>query len=142
MKKIIDNLEIAKKYIKKVKRLHTSNKEVFLNNDAINLSISMGLFTILNSFIEIGEEIIVMEDLPIAQTYREIFEILSENKIINNELGGKLKKYMSYRNMIAYQYDKFNLENIFYLAENINVLEKFVKEIEKYIKNKDKNHSF
>lgn len=134
MNKLIANIEACKDFIKKTKRLNNPNKIEFINDEKTNLAVSMTLFSILNSIIEISEEIIDIEELRIPQSYQELFPILQQEKIISVNTSLKLKEYMKYRNMIAHQYAFFDIENIFEMAQNLQIFEKFIIEIENYLK--------
>jgi uncharacterized protein YutE (UPF0331/DUF86 family) len=134
--KIIDNLETAKDYVNKLKKNFEEDKDKFLEEDRVYLSISMIIFTIINSFIEIGEEIVDLEDYKIPTSYREVFEILGKENIISKELCENLKRYIKYRNMIAHQYSNVNLLEIYRISKNHEIFEEFISCIENYLKGK------
>ncbi|NQZ85242.1 MAG: DUF86 domain-containing protein [Nanoarchaeales archaeon] len=133
--KILKNITVAKEYIEKVKRLNNPNKKEFLQSEATYLSVSMALFIILNSFIEIGEEIIEIKQLQIAMSYREIFTILGNETIIEDKTSKFLIDAAKARNMIAHQYGTFDKTKIYELAQRIPELEQFIKEIIEYLNN-------
>ena len=130
--KIIKNISIAKDYIEKTKKLHNPNKKEFLNNEATYLSVSMSIFTILNTFIEIGEELIDEEGFQIAMSYKEIFIILKNENIIPEELKDFLIEAIKNRNMIAHQYGVLDKENIYEIAQNVKKLEEFIEKITQF----------
>jgi uncharacterized protein YutE (UPF0331/DUF86 family) len=134
--KIIDNLETAKDYVNKLKKNFEEDKNKFLEEDKIYLSISMIIFTIINSFIEIGEEIVDIENYKIPTSYREIFEVLGRENIIPKELSENLKRYIKHRNMIAHQYSNINLLEIYSVSKNHKIFEEFIICVEKYLKDK------
>ncbi len=119
--KIYANFESIDKYLKNLEEFKFKNLNDFEQRFNDYLSVSMSLFTILNSCIEIGEVIIDLKKLKIPSTYREIFTILGMNKIISQELAENLPMYMRQRNMIAHQYDEIKIDEIYDLYEKRHI---------------------
>lgn len=136
MNKLFANIDACKDFINKLKRLNNPNKKEFLSDEKINLSVSMTLFTILNTIIEIGEEIIDLENYRTPQNYREIFEILLNEKVISYEIASEMKNHMKDRNMIAHQYAFFDMVKIYELAQKHELFENFIDEILVWLKGK------
>ncbi len=122
-------LEQIKKYLKELDSYNIKNFDEFKKNTMKNLASSMCIFSILNSIIEIGERIISIKKFETPLKYREIFEILEENKIISEKVSSELKKYMYIRNMIAHQYGKINLERLYDIINKRYIFLDFSEEI-------------
>jgi uncharacterized protein YutE (UPF0331/DUF86 family) len=127
--KINYEIEEIKTYLKDIENLEIKNKIDFLQKRDKQLAASMALFNILNSTIELGEELITSNNLETPLKYREIFQILKENKKLNSNVADKIGKYMHQRNMLAHQYGKINLELIYEVIENKDIFNKFISEI-------------
>ncbi|MCH8519937.1 MAG: DUF86 domain-containing protein [Nanoarchaeota archaeon] len=127
--KIQKNIEIIFKYLKILNEFDIKNSDEFTSKTHDNLAISMSLFTILNACIEIGEELISIKNLEIPMSYKEIFTILHKNNILSQDTSTKMSNYMYYRNMIAHQYDEFDLSKIYYVFENKEIFIEFIEEI-------------
>ncbi len=80
------------------------------------------IFGIVNRCIDLAEEVIVSRNLGIPTTYREHFYLLYENAIINEELYEKLSSLVKIRNLIAHEYYRFKMDDIFEALQNISYL--------------------
>lgn len=118
-------------YLKDLKIVNS--KKDFLENREKKLATSMALFNILNASIEIGEIIISKNDLDVPLKYRDIFDILHQNKVISKDISIHLKKFVYHRNMLAHQYGKINFEELYELIENKDFFIKYIEEIKGFI---------
>ena len=70
----------------------------------------------------------------VPKEYAECFEILSEQKIISNELGNELIKMARFRNMLVHVYWKIDYQIIFDIIQNkLDNLREFSKNIAELI---------
>lgn len=95
-------------------------------------TLAMECFQGVNALIEIGEYIITKNKLGFPSSYREIFEILEKNKIIDREELESLKRLVFLRNLIAHEYKRISEDE---LLEMIDLLEKvkiFVDRVRKF----------
>jgi uncharacterized protein YutE (UPF0331/DUF86 family) len=136
--KLIHALEEAQEFISETESIVIQDKLSFLSQKEKIYATSMTLFTVLNSIIEIGEEIITLEGFKSPQSYRNVFEILEEKNLISTGLSNFLKQSMKSRNMIAHQYGSFNKEEVYELSQNLDKFKEFVEVIKKYYKDKRK----
>ena len=81
---------------------------------------SMLVFSIINRTIDIGEEIVAKEKLGFPSSYREVFEILADNKIIDEKLKQNLSKLVYYRNLFAHEYFSFTKKEVFDAFQKMN----------------------
>lgn len=130
--KIYKNFDTIEKYLEILDSFNINNEKEFDEKVNDYLAISMSLFTILNACIEIGEGIIDKKKLKFPTTYREIFEILQNNKIISKQLAINMTSFMRQRNMIAHQYDEIKTNEIFSLYKKRDIFNKFILETKKY----------
>jgi uncharacterized protein YutE (UPF0331/DUF86 family) len=71
----------------------------------------------------------------VPKGYPDCFEKLSEARIITKELGEKLKKLASLRNILIHKYWEIDDRKIFRSAkENIGDFEQFLRQINEFIK--------
>lgn len=91
---------------------------------------------IIEACIDIGNHIIAYQGLGTPASNYEVFQILANNKIIEN--GKKLdeyKKMTAYRNIIVHNYDDVDDEITYgIIKKKLVFIENYVKEINKYIK--------
>ncbi|CEG11883.1 conserved hypothetical protein [groundwater metagenome] len=97
-------------------------------------SVSMLLFAILNRAIDLGEEIVLSNNSEVPATYKDIFRLLSKNKIIDKYMEKEISNLIFYRNLLAHEY--FDIENrdVFDVFERIGIIKNFADRIKSVIK--------
>ena len=90
------------------------------------------LYLATQATLELGEAFIALRKLRKPSIYSETFEILKEADIIDNELAEKLVNMVGFRNAIAHDYEKLDLDIMCDVLQNKLIdVENFVKSIEK-----------
>ena len=124
------------RYLSDLSTIDVSSKED-LEEKETYYAVSMIIFQIMNRTIDIGNEIISgSRDIPVPGSYKETFEILSENKIIAPKTATSMAELMKFRNAIAHEYYRVTPEEIYKLKNNIHDVDIFVEEIKKYVTKK------
>lgn len=100
-------------------------------------SISMVLFAILNRTIDLGHEIIRGKKLGMAASYKEIFQILEREKIINVNLSQKLQHLANQRNVLAHEYFDVTEKSIYAIYLEINIVTEFVNVVKALLSSKN-----
>jgi len=96
-------------------------------------SLSMIMFAILNRAIDLGEEVIRDNQMGIASSYKEIFQILKRNKIISDDLSKRMQSLVSMRNVLAHEYFDVTEESIYHVYEQIGSVKKLMEQIKQFI---------
>lgn len=92
---------------------------------------SMLVFSLVNSAIDLGNEIISAKKLEMPHSYREIFEILARNKIISQKIKADLIDLVRIRNAIAHRYFIITPSKLFISFKKLKSLKKFAEKVEK-----------
>uniref|UniRef100_A0A7V4E510 DUF86 domain-containing protein n=1 Tax=candidate division WOR-3 bacterium TaxID=2052148 RepID=A0A7V4E510_UNCW3 len=112
---------------------HINNAKFVVTKDISDYfvynTLAMECFQAVNSLIEIGEWIVAERKLGFPSTYREIFELLYNNKIINKEIFESIKRLIFLRNLIAHEYYKITKDELVEMVDLLKIAEKFVKEV-------------
>lgn len=122
---IISRIERHKSKAKELSKKDTSDYYVFS-------ALAMECFQMINSAIELGELIVAEKNLGFPSKYKEIFDILHDNKFIGKKANDALKRLIFLRNLIAHEYYTIKNEElleIVELADNIEGLVKSAKKI-------------
>lgn len=110
---------------------HSENASIVAEKDISDYfvynTLAMECFQSVNALIEIGEWIVTEKKLGFPGTYREIFELLHNNKIIDSETFECIKRLIFLRNLISHEYYKITESE---LTETVTLLEKSKKFIE------------
>lgn len=71
----------------------------------------------VNTLIEIGEWIVAEKRLGFPSTYREIFELLYKEKIIDKPTLESIKRLIFLRNLISHEYYKITENKLLEMVE-------------------------
>ncbi|NMX21052.1 hypothetical protein C5S30_01145 [ANME-1 cluster archaeon GoMg4] len=97
-------------------------------------AISMVLFSILNRAIDLGDEIVMANNLGMPSTYKEIFRLLTRNEYIGKDMGEKLSNLVFYRNLLSHEYYDLTEEDVLEVFKKISIVKKFVARIKEVLK--------
>jgi len=97
-------------------------------------AISMVLFSILNRAIDLGDEIVMANNLGMPSTYKEIFRLLTRNEYIGKDMGEKLSNLVFYRNLLSHEYYDLTEEDVLEVFKKISIVKKFVERIKEVLK--------
>ncbi len=88
---------------------------------------------VIEDCLNIGSHIISGLNLKRADSYKEVFLRLEEGKIISNELGGEMQKFVSFRNRLVHMYWEVNRSEVREKLEDLDYIKQFVKEVSKFL---------
>lgn len=117
---------------------HSKNAKECANKDIsdyyIYTTLAMECLQSVNALIEIGEWIVTEKKLGFPASYREIFELLHNHKMIDKEAFESMKRLIFLRNLISHEYYKITKEELFEMVDLLKKTEKLVemvKELQK-----------
>jgi len=112
---------------------HTNNAKFVATKDISDYfvynTLAMECFQAVNALIEIGEWIVAEKKLGFPSTYREIFELLYNHKIISKEIFESIKRLIFLRNLIAHEYYKITKDELVEMVDLLKIAENFVKKV-------------
>ena|SRR3989338_7099042 len=86
--------------------------------------------------LNIGNHIISGKGFKRADTYKEVFAILKEEKIISEKLGEAMMRLASFRNRLVHIYWEVTKDDIIEKLKDTDVFRKYAKEILDFVKQK------
>jgi len=95
---------------------------------------SMILFSLLNRVIDLGQEIVIGKKFGMPSSYKEIFRILFERKIIDKSTFENMEKFVDLRNILSHEYYRAEAAVIFKAVKNIGVIKNFVEKARSVMK--------
>ncbi|MEW5896446.1 MAG: HepT-like ribonuclease domain-containing protein [Nanoarchaeota archaeon] len=122
----MSRLEESLKRIEKLRKDELDN----LTRSALERLVQIAVEEALN----IGNHVISGLALPKADTYREIFLVLEQEKIIPKELSLELQRFAVFRNRIVHLYWKISEKEFLEQLGKIKFLREFSRTIVKYAK--------
>lgn len=121
-------------YLDFLKEIQKYSMEEYLNNPMIYGSAERFLHLSIECIIDISNHIIADMRYRKPTSNREIFEILYENKIINDSLKEKLSNMAGFRNILVHDYIKLNKKIVYEIIQNnLKDIKDFINIIVEYI---------
>lgn len=132
---VLENkISSIKKYLGILKTYQSHAVEKITADPTLKGAIERYLYLATQSTIELGEAFISLKHFRKPTVYSETFEILKENGIITVGLTEKLIRMTGFRNAIAHDYEKVDLNIAYDVLHNRLVdIEDFIELIEKHI---------
>jgi len=131
--RIINILSDIKKYLSDLEKIKIKNL-----NDLKDINkyyaVSMILFSLLNRVIDLGQEIIISKNYGMPSTYKEIFKILCDRKIINDKMFLEFEKLVNLRNSLSHEYYRIDEKDIYNGLIKVNLIKQFVEVAKKEVK--------
>jgi uncharacterized protein YutE (UPF0331/DUF86 family) len=97
-------------------------------------AISMLLFSILSRTIDLGNEIVMANNLGMPSSYKDIFRLLAKNGFIEQELEKRLSNLVFYRNLLSHEYYELTEEDVFDIFKRINIVKQFLEKSKDTVK--------
>ncbi len=108
--------------------------ESFSNNFRDIQAAKHSLQESIEACLDIGSHIIAEKGFRRAEDYKDIYNVLEEERIITPVLSSKLQEMAKFRNLLVHRYGKIDTKRIFIImSEDINDIKQFVNTILKYI---------
>jgi len=89
-------------------------------------ALSMVLFSLLDSVIDLGSEVVAGSDLGVPSTYRHIFTLLAERGTIDREMLLRMSLLVSYRNRLAHEYGEITPDDLSRIIAMAGDIQSFV----------------
>jgi len=120
--------------VSEIKSIIIMNEEVFVKEPKEIYALRYLLIEAVEAMANICNHILTRVTSQVPKGYPDCFEKLSEARIITKELGEKLRKVASLRNILIHKYWEIDDQKIFRSAkENIEHFEQYLREINKFI---------
>lgn len=123
-----------REYLKRASFFKKYNREEFSARPELYDLAERYLHLAAECVIDIGNHIISDLEMRSPEGYRDIFAILSENKIIDDKLSSKLQEWAGYRNILVHNYLKIDHGLSHGIINNdLKYLNQFIKKILRFL---------
>jgi uncharacterized protein YutE (UPF0331/DUF86 family) len=127
----IDKLNEYLAYLKDVSRY---SSDEYVSNPLVYGSTERFLHLAIECVIDIGNHIIADMNFRKPESNKEIFEVLYENKIIDEKLLQSLIRMAQFRNILVHDYVRLNRGMVYNIVlNNLADIKSFIKTIGEYI---------
>jgi len=121
--------------VSEIKSIIIMNEEVFVKEPKEIYALRYLLIEAVEAMANICNHILTRVTSQVPKGYPDCFEKLSEARIITKELGEKLRKLASLRNILIHKYWEIDDQKIFRSAKgNIEDFEQYLREINQFIR--------
>lgn len=139
--KLLTQLRLLKKYLDMLKKISNYSKEEYIADEILKGAAERYLQLSIETCINIGSRIISLEqfekNINAPETYADVFEILKNIGIVNENNAKNFKSMAKFRNKLVHMYWELDDEMIYNIIKNnLGDLEEFIKITAEYIKNK------
>ena len=112
MERIYQKIGRITEYLLLIEGIKDDCMERFASDQIFRGAILHYLYMVSDSSISLAEMVIKHKKLRIPQSYHEIFDILGENKILEPEFANSFAKIAGFRNFLAHDYEKIDINFI------------------------------
>lgn len=135
-KRINDKIEELEKYLSELEEFIPQSFEDYANDAKSKAACERYAEKIIEAIVNIAFLIIKLKGFKMPEEDKQAFDILSDNKIIPEDLSDKLKEAKGMRNILAHEYGEVDDKIVFNAISNelIKDAKEFIKEIEKRLR--------
>lgn len=130
----INLVEALRRYCEHLGEILPPEEKTFLQDLSSQYSVSMLMLNIINSCIDMGNEVISLKQLGYPSTYRDVFTNLEHAKIIPISLGRKMRELVGLRNLLAHEYGEVDLELLYEAASDLSFVEPYLEKLLPHLK--------
>jgi uncharacterized protein YutE (UPF0331/DUF86 family) len=129
---LLNNLESA---LGQLRQLGTIDREKLLTDGLVLGAAKYYLQTAIEACIDIGNHIISSERYRSPRDYRDVFTVLQENDIVDEDLAIRLRQMAGLRNRLVHLYWEIDDALIYaYLQSNLGDFEAYMRWISDFLK--------
>ena len=99
---------------------------------------AMVIFGIMNRVIDLAEEILVKNSLPMPTRYKDSFSGLVKLGVIDAKLSKELENVIEKRNLFAHHYYENDEKSVLKISKDIYVAKDFVEKVKKHVEKSKK----
>ena len=125
--RLLNNLKF---YLDELNKKKNVSLKEFAKNYDIQAIVERRLEEAIECCIDIGNHIISDENLRPANSYRDVFKVLNENKKVSKALSLVLSDFASFRNILVHEYAGIDSTIVYRkFKSSIKIFPQFVKSI-------------
>jgi len=135
VERIQEKIDEIEKYLAELGEIIPESYEEYIKNFEKKAACERYCEKIIEAVVDLAFLVIKEKKLRIPEDDSETFDILAEERIINEALAKKLKEAKGMRNIIAHEYGKIDNEVVFHaITEEVeNDLTEFLEKIKKFL---------
>ena len=125
---VAEKVDSAERSLKRVNSHRGESLEQFLSNNDAQDIVLFHLMQSIQACIDLAAHVVSDEELGLAASTRDFFYLLSDNGVISRDLSERMIKAVGFRNLVAHEYAKLDLERVYAIAaEGAKDVEEFLR---------------
>jgi uncharacterized protein YutE (UPF0331/DUF86 family) len=125
---ILRKIERIEAYLKQIRQKKDPGFDAFRKDRDLQSIVLFNIIQSIQACMDIGAHIISDAGWGIPGSQSDLFEILSQNKIITKALSQRMIKMIGFRNRIVHEYEKIDLRIVY------DVWRKRIRDIDSFCK--------
>jgi len=137
-REILDNLVVSiRKYLKELQDADDIDWETFVQDNRSRRFVERVLQILVESMIDLGQHIIADQGFREPNTYRDVFRILVEEGVLEENKLTVYEKIASFRNVLVHPYEGIDNNIVFGIfKKNLPDIEDFLNQIFNWLEQK------
>jgi len=124
-------IDIIEANLKEIRKIAKEKKLTYRDE----LALKHALLEAIEACTDIANHIIATKGWRRPESYRDVFKVLEENKVISRALSRRLQEMSGFRNVLVHKYASVDMRKVMKVSiSDIRDIEKFVKIALKLIK--------
>jgi uncharacterized protein YutE (UPF0331/DUF86 family) len=135
---ILRKLAKLDEYKAQIREYASITQEEYEENWKVQRIVDRTLQIMIETCLDVAGHIISDEGFRVPETYSDMFKILIENQVLNQEHSNPLNKMAKFRNIVVHNYEKMDPSIVVgILRDNLEDFENFKNAIIAYLKTKE-----
>lgn len=127
-------IDIIEENLQLIEKIRSQDFESFSKNFRDIQAAKHSLQESIEACLDIGSHIISEKGFQRPENYRDIYNVLEQEGIIDHMLSEKLQEMAQFRNLLVHRYAKIDSKRVYeIMSEDIKDIREFEKSILKYI---------
>ena len=122
----------TEKYLGELKSYNIKSKEDLTDSKTFHAA-SMVVFAILNRIIDLGNDILISENVGAPNSYQDIMPLLAKSNVINREQASELNLLVKKRNVFAHFYGEITMADLLSTIKKIYLVNDFLSAIRRRV---------
>jgi uncharacterized protein YutE (UPF0331/DUF86 family) len=128
-------LDIIERNLRFLEEYKTQSPDEFTESYRDTQAAKYSLLEIMESCIDIANYIISVRGFRRAEGYSDIFKVLREEDVLEEELSIRLEDMARFRNLLVHRYGEVDNRRVLeIIKKNLTDIKEFEKQIQKYVR--------
>jgi uncharacterized protein YutE (UPF0331/DUF86 family) len=125
---VAEKVDSVERSLKRIRSRRGESLERFMADDDSQDIVSFHLMQAVQGCVDLAAHVVSDEEMGLAASTHDFFYLLTDNGVIPRDLTERMIKAVGFRNLVAHEYAKVDLEKVYGVAtDGINDIEEFLR---------------